>query len=203
MESLQAHTINLYMSDKRIEAILIGGSAGSFESFSNLVRAASGPDMPPIVGIFHLRRNVENHAIEVLKHKTGHPRIVEAEEKESLRPGWVYVAPSNYHLLIEENKTFCLDTSDFVDFSRPSIDVTFESASLVYGETLVGILLSGSNADGARGMQHIETRGGTTLVQDPAEAEFKTMPQACIRLLQKPHIYTLHTIGEFLSKIRA
>ena len=147
-------------------------------------------------------RNVENRIIDLLRFKTGMQQIMEAEEKEVLQPGWIYVAPSNYHLLIEEDKTFCLDSSDLVDFSRPSIDVTFESASQVYGEGLVGVLLSGSNTDGSYGMQCIERKGGVVVVQDPAEAEFKTMPASCIHSLDKPRIYTLSQIETFLSEIR-
>jgi two-component system, chemotaxis family, protein-glutamate methylesterase/glutaminase len=188
------------MSEKRIEAILIGGSAGSFESFIRLVRTASGPDTPPIVGVFHLMRNVESHIADLLKFRTGKGQIAEAEEKEALQPGWVYLAPSNYHLLIEEDKTFCLDSSDLVEFSRPSIDVTFESAAQVYGEALAGILLSGSNADGSFGMQCIERKGGMTVVLDPEEADFKTMPLSCIQALKNPRIYTLSRIEAFLSK---
>jgi two-component system chemotaxis response regulator CheB len=191
------------MPDNPIEAVLVGGSAGSFESFASLMRATAGPDMPPVVVIFHLMRNVENRVIDLLRTKTGHRKIMEAEEKERLQPGWIYVAPPNYHLLIEEDRTFCLDSSALVGFSRPSIDVSFESASLVYGSGLAGILLSGSNSDGSYGMQCIERKGGVTLIQDPEEAEFKTMPLSCIQNLENPRIYTLNKIEAFLSRTRA
>ena len=191
------------MPDNPIQAVLVGGSAGSFEAFASLMRATAGPGMPPVVVVFHLMRNVENRVVDLLRVKTGNQQIMEAEEKELLQPGWIYVAPPNYHLLIEEDRTFCLDSSDLVGFSRPSIDVAFESASLVYGPNLAGILLSGSNSDGAYGMQCIERRGGVTLVQDPEEAEFKTMPLSCIRNLDNPRIYTLNKIEAFLSRARA
>lgn len=183
---------------------MVGGSAGSFEPFAHLIKAVSGKEMPPVVVVFHLMRNVENRVVDLLRFKTGNAQIAEAEEKEFLKPGWVYVAPANYHLLIEEDRTFCLDSSDPVYFSRPSIDVTFESAAQVYGAGVVGILLSGSNGDGTYGMQCIERRGGVPLVQDPEEAEFKTMPLSCIQHLAHPRIYTLNQIEDFfLSRTRA
>jgi two-component system chemotaxis response regulator CheB len=191
------------MPEQPIDVVVVGGSAGSFEPFARLITAVAGADMPPIVVVFHLMRNVENRVVDVLRFKTGNPLIAEAEEKEALLPGWVYVAPANYHLLIEEDRTFCLDGSDPVFFSRPSIDVTFESAAQVYGPGVTGIVLSGSNADGTYGMQCIEKRGGTTIVHDPAEAEFKTMPLSCIQRLAQPRIYTLKQIEDFLSRTRA
>lgn len=191
------------MADSRIEAVFVGGSAGSFEPFSRLMKSAMGENMPPIVVVFHLMRNVENRLVDLLKFKTGRQEIMEAEEKEGLRRGWLYLAPANYHLLIEDDRTFGLDVSDPVEFSRPSIDVTFESAARAYGDTLAGILLSGSNADGSHGMQCIERNGGQCIVHNPLEAEFKTMPTSCIRSLEHPRIYTLNQIEDFLSGIRA
>jgi two-component system chemotaxis response regulator CheB len=191
------------MISRPIDAVVVGGSAGSFESFTRLMKSTMAGDMPPIVVVFHLMRNVENRVVDLLKFKTGREEIMEAEEKEPLQRGWLYVAPPNYHLLFEDDRTFCLDNSDLVDFSRPSIDVTFESAARVYGERLAGVLLSGSNADGSYGMRCIEQKGGPVLVQDPDEAEFKTMPLSCIRTLQHPRIYTLNQIEDFLSGIRA
>lgn len=191
------------MADSQIEAVFVGGSAGSFEPFSRLMKTAMGENMPPIVVVFHLMRNVENRLVDLLKFKTGRQEIMEAEEKEGLRRGWLYLAPANYHLLIEDDRTFGLDVSDPVEFSRPSIDVTFESAARAYGDKLAGILLSGSNADGSYGMQCIESKGGRCIIHNPLEAEFKTMPTSCIRSLKHPRIYTLNQIEDFLSGIRA
>lgn len=191
------------MADSQIEAVFVGGSAGSFEPFARLMKSVMGADMPPIVVVFHLMRNVENRVIDLLKFKTGRQEIMEAEEKNALRRGWLYVAPANYHLLIEDDRTFSLDVSDAVEFSRPSIDVTFESAARVYGPRLTGVLLSGSNSDGSFGMRCIESNGGQVIVQNPEEAEFKTMPGSCIRSLEHPRIYTLNQIEDFLSGIRA
>jgi two-component system, chemotaxis family, protein-glutamate methylesterase/glutaminase len=188
------------MRDKKVEMILVGGSAGSFDSFVAMLDALSGRPSCAIVGVFHQMRNVESNIVRVLRSKTGKDYILEAEEKEPIRPGYIYLAPANYHLLIEEDKTFCLDHSEAVNFSRPSIDVTFESASLVYGPTLAGVILSGSNGDGAFGMRCIQQRGGAVFVQDPEEAAFKTMPLASIASLRKPHIATISGLRNFLAE---
>jgi two-component system chemotaxis response regulator CheB len=188
--------------ENKIQAILIGGSAGSYETIAHLLefpqRAAA---MPPVIVVLHRMRNVDSNIIELLRARTGKDSISEAEEKQQILPGRIYIAPANYHLLVEEDRTFCLDNSAPVNFCRPSIDVMFESASLVYRTGLLGILLSGSNDDGSYGMRCIERKGGIVVVEDPEEAEFKTMPLAGIRGLAKPRILKVHEIEDLLIKL--
>ena len=189
-------------ADNNIKAILIGGSAGSYETISRLLEQIRGADStPPVIVVLHRMRNVDSNIIELLRAKTRRISIVEADEKQPILHGLVYIAPANYHLLVEEDQTFSLDNSAPVNFCRPSIDVTFESAAHVYGKGLLGILLSGSNEDGSYGMRCIEERGGEVVVEDPETAKFKTMPLGAIRLLQKPRILSVQQIGDLLVKI--
>jgi len=110
----------------------------------------------------------------------------------------VYVAPSNYHVLIEQDHTFSLSISEPENFSRPSIDVTFESAAEAYGKTLIGIILTGANKDGSLGLKAIADKGGMVIVQDPAEAEMEIMPKAALDVVTNASVLTLTQIKDFL-----
>ena len=187
---------------EKVDAILLGGSAGSYETIAGLLSVMDAAVMPPVIVVLHRMRNVDSHIIELLRNRTGCKNIVEADEKQAILPGMTYVAPANYHLLVEDDRTFCLDNSAPVHYCRPSIDVTFESASLIYGSGTVGILLSGSNEDGSYGMKCIEQKGGVTIIQDPEGVPFKTMLLSCIRMLSKPRIYSLADIQTYLRACR-
>jgi two-component system chemotaxis response regulator CheB len=127
--------------------------------------------------------------------------VREAADKESIAPGTVYFAGPGYHLSVEMDKTFSLSGEAPVHYSRPSIDVLMESAADAYGPGLAGILLTGANADGAAGLAKIRRQGGLTVVQDPAEAQAPTMPQAAIRTLQPNLILTLDGIHGLLLQL--
>jgi len=177
----------------------VGGSAGSYDTIAGLISVMDEVRMPPVIVVLHRMRNVDSNIIELLRSRTGRKNIAEADEKQAILPGMAYIAPANYHLLVEEDRTFCLDNSAPVHYCRPSIDVTFESASLVYGPQMAGILLSGSNEDGSYGMKCIEQKGGIAIVQDPEDTPFKTMLLSCIRMLSKPRIYSMMEIRNFLT----
>ena len=147
--------------------LLIGGSAGSLEAILQALPGLQDLNGLAVVLVLH-RRNGESLLAELLNEKTSWT-VKEAEEKEPILPGTVYVAPADYHLLIEKNKTFSLDYSEKVNYSRPSIDVTFESAADTFGSTVSALLLSGANADGTEGLKKIKEAGGFVMVQDPAE----------------------------------
>ena len=147
--------------------LLIGGSAGSMAVLVTLLNHFPSPFPIPVVIIMHRLKNVVSELDKLLSVQQV---IREPEDKEQLLPGKIYLAPQNYHLLIEEDATFSLDYSELVNFSRPAIDLSFTSAAAVFGSHVLGILLSGANNDG----------GGTGIVQDPATAEFDVMPQAAI-----------------------
>jgi two-component system chemotaxis response regulator CheB len=183
----------------RYQILLIGGSAGSLEVLVQLLPALN-KDLPLAIVIIMHRKSGESVLISVLNGKTSWP-VKEAEEKETIETGTVYVAPSDYHLLFEKDKTFSLDFSEKVHYSRPSIDVSFESAAGVYGASAIAILLSGANADGAKGLHHIQNGGGIAIVQDPAEASVSYMPQQAIDNFRVDYIADTKTIADIVNRL--
>jgi len=126
--------------------------------------------------------------------------IREASDKDELQPGCVYIAPPDYHLLVERG-TVALSTEEAVRYSRPSIDVMFESAADAYGERLVGVILTGANDDGALGLKRIRDGGGVAVVQDPATAERREMPEAAIAAVASAKVLPLEEIGSFMGQV--
>jgi two-component system chemotaxis response regulator CheB len=159
--------------------LIIGGSAGSLQVIVAMLTAL-GKDYPmPVLVVLHRNGVFESSLEELLMIRTAQ-QIKEVEEKDFLRPGLVYVAPADYHVLLEQDRSFSLDYSERVNYSRPSIDVTFRSAAEVYGPGVIAVLLSGGNADGAEGMAYVKALGGYTIVQDPGTAEVPYMPQQAL-----------------------
>jgi two-component system, chemotaxis family, protein-glutamate methylesterase/glutaminase len=159
--------------------VLIAGSAGSLQVMLSIL-LAMGREYPiPVLVVLH-RNNVFESSLEELMSIRTNLLIKEVEEKEPILPGVVYLCPADYHVLVEKDFTFSLDYSERVNYSRPSIDVTMRSAADVYGEGLIALLLSGGNADGSDGMAYVQSKGGRTVVQDPATAEVPYMPQQAI-----------------------
>ncbi len=169
--------------------LLIGGSAGSLEVLLELIGAIGKVKSFAIVVVMH-RKSPESRLGEVIQSHTP-CRVKEAEEKEAILPGTIYIAPADYHLLIESDRSFSLDYSEKVNYSRPAIDVTFEMAAEVYGKEAAAILLSGASADGARGLQAIAEAGGRTIVQDPSTAVVAFMPQAALAIMQPDLVGTV------------
>jgi two-component system chemotaxis response regulator CheB len=165
-----------------IELVVIGGSAGALEALLALVPALPDELTAPLVVVLHLGHTQKNLVPEILRNITRRP-VVEADDKQPLRAGHIYVAPPNYHLLVERTRTLALSVDEPINFSRPSIDVLFESAADAYGARCVGILLSGANEDGARGLERIADAGGHAFVQSPVTASQPTMPAAGARRL--------------------
>ncbi len=128
-------------------------------------------------------------------------QVVEAEEKSPIQPGIVYFAPPNYHMLVEMDRTLSLSIDPPVNWSRPSVDVLFESAAEAYRNELVGVVLTGSNKDGSRGLSRIKRFGGLTVIQEPKKAEASRMPLEAISAVPADHILTLEAIGRLLSEI--
>ncbi|MBI2876293.1 MAG: chemotaxis protein CheB, partial [Candidatus Tectomicrobia bacterium] len=124
--------------------------------------------------------------------------VGEAEDKEAILPGHIYLAPPDYHLLVEEGH-FSLSTEAPVWYARPSIDLLFESAADAYAERVIGVILTGASPDGARGLARIKERGGLAIVQDPATAESRIMPEAAIAATEIDQILPLEAIGPFLA----
>jgi two-component system chemotaxis response regulator CheB len=183
-------------------AVVVGGSAGSFDPLMKVLSALPRDFALPVVIVLHVAPRKPSLLAHVLGPHCCLP-VKEVDDKEAVEPGNVYVAPPNYHLLMEKTGRFSLSVDDLVHFSRPSIDVLFESAADAYGASLVGVLLSGANEDGARGISRIKAAGGTTIVQAPASAQAPTMPEAALRLTQPDYVLPGTDIGGLLARLGA
>jgi len=179
------------------EAVVVGVSAGGFAVLSRILEGLPDSFPMPVIVIQHRSKDERTLLEELLRGKCA-IRVKQADEKERIQGGVVYFAPADYHLLIESDRSFSLTCDEPVNFSRPSIDLSFETAAEVYGNKLVGIILTGSNGDGAAGMQAIRQRGGLTIAQDPETAVFPGMPRAAIEAGAVQHIFTLEEIKYFL-----
>ena len=184
----------------KIQAIVMGGSSGALEALSTLLPALPEGCALPVAIVVHLPAERPSHLAEVLAARTALP-VREAEDKEPLAAGTVYVAPANYHLLIERTKTFALSTDEAVLFSRPAIDVLFESAADAYGERLLGIILTGASADGARGLSAVKRRGGIAIVQTPEGAIAPEMPRAALSMVEADHVLSLTDLAALLGRL--
>lgn len=179
------------------KVVLLGGSWGGIQASLQILEKLPATYPFPIVLVLHRLRNAEGNLQHIFKKRL-QLGVQEVEDKMPLQPSQVYLAPANYHVLLEKDGTFSLDVSDLENYSRPSIDVTFTSAADVYKAKLVGILLSGASKDGSAGLKYIHDKGGVALVQDPSEAEVSTMPEAAMKLIPGCHVATLDKINEFL-----
>lgn len=189
---------NKIISNKRV--VIIGGSAGSLNAILQIL-----PNLPvfktfALVIVLH-RRGTDDLTLEELITLKAQTEVKLIEDKVQLMHGFIYVAPSNYHLLFEKDDFFALDTSEKVNYSRPSIDVSFESAAEVYGPNLIGILLSGSNKDGTEGLKAIQKAGGIIVIQDPKSAEMPYMPSNAILNMTADYILTTEEILKFILSI--
>lgn len=182
--------------------LIIGGSAGSLEVLMKILPGLNTLPSFAIVLVLHRKSTEDTTLEELIAIKTNIP-VREVEDKTPLLPGYLYVAPSDYHLLFEKNDVLSLDISEKVNYSRPSIDVSFESASEIYGESLVGLLLSGANADGTEGLLAIKKAGGTTVVQNPESAQMPTMPQNAITYTAPDYILDVEHILKFITLINS
>lgn len=164
---------------KQDKILLIGGSAGSLQVILSVLTAMGQAYPMPVLVVLH-RNNTFESMLEDLMASRTHLQIKEVEEKEPVAAGTVYLCPADYHVLVEKDRSFSLDYSERVNYSRPSIDVTFKSVADVYEEGVVALLLSGGNADGSEGLRYVQEKGGFTIVQDPQTAEVPYMPQQAL-----------------------
>lgn len=184
---------------KPYRLLIIGGSAGSLEVLIRLLPRLQELKEVAVVIVMH-RKAGESLLVQLLAEKTSWP-VKEAEEKESINSGTIYVAPPDYHLLFEKDKTFSLDFSEKVHYSRPSIDVSFESVADAWGASVIAVLLSGANADGAEGLDQVRKAGGVTIVQDPREASVSYMPQQAIDNFQVDYIANTDAMAAIIMKL--
>jgi two-component system chemotaxis response regulator CheB len=183
---------------RHIEAIVVGGSAGALDALSVLLPALPVDCAVPVALVVHLPPSRPSRLAAVLAMRASVP-VKEAEDKEPVAPGRVYVAPPGYHLLIERGRTFALSTDALLNFSRPAIDVLFESAADAYGDALAGIVLTGASEDGARGLAAIAEAGGLAVVQAPDGAVARQMPDAAIARAAGARILPLADIATLMT----
>jgi two-component system chemotaxis response regulator CheB len=184
----------------RIDAVVIGGSAGGVEALTALLPALLPRLMPPVFIVLHLPRDKPSVLAEIFAPKCAVP-VREAEDKEAVAPGTVYFAPNNYHLLIDQGPQLSLSADDPVHHSRPSIDVLFESAAEIYSNRLLGIILSGANEDGASGLAAIHDAGGVTVVQSPETARAPVMALSALKLRPADRVLPLNEIAQILRTL--
>lgn len=178
---------------------MIGGSAGSLHVVLAILKEIGRGYPLPVLIVLH-RNSLESSLEELLSTRTL-LSIKEVEEKEPLVPGMVYICPADYHVLLEEDHTTSLDYSEKVNYSRPSIDVTFRSAADVFGPALIALLLSGGNADGAEGMEYVKEKGGFTIVQDPQTADVPYMPQQVMQRMAVDEVVPAEGLPAFISQL--
>ena len=164
---------------KPVNFLVIGGSAGSLHVILDLFAILGTRFMVPVLIVLH-RNNTAGSGLEELLSSRTSRSVKEVEEKEAIRSGVIYTCPADYHVLIEKDHSFSLDYSERVNFSRPSIDVSFRSAADIYGKDLACLLLSGGNNDGVDGLKYAQEAGGVILIQDPATADVPFMPQQAL-----------------------
>lgn len=180
-------------------AVVIGGSAGALQVLRMIVRALPQSLACPVAIVIHLPSHSSGLA-ELLGAETS-LTVKQAEDKEPMVAGTIYIAPPSYHLLVESQRSFALSVDPPVHFSRPSIDVLFETASDVYGASLIGVLLSGASEDGAAGLREIHAAGGTTIVQSPLSAEVAIMPAAALALFEPTYLWSPNDIASGLRNL--
>ncbi len=189
-----------YNLNNSYKAVVIGGSAGSFQGIVKILSQLPKSFPLPIIMCLHRLKHVRNGFVEALSIKSV-VQVVEPNDKEPIKKGGVYLAPSNYHMSVELGNHFAMSTEEMVNNSRPAIDITLGTAAYVYREKLVGILLSGANRDGGLGMKHIKERGGLTIVQEPSECMIDAMPRAALSMTKIDHVMKIDQIIEFLKEL--
>lgn len=182
------------------KAVVIGGSAGSFQGVVKILAQLPKGFPLPIIMCLHRLKHVRNGFVEALSIKSV-VQVTEPNDKENIKKGSIYLAPANYHMSVELGNHFALSTEEMINNSRPAIDITLGSCAFVYKEKLVGILLSGANKDGAQGMKQIHERSGLTIVQEPSECMIDTMPRAALAATEIDHVFKVDQIVEFLKEL--
>jgi two-component system, chemotaxis family, protein-glutamate methylesterase/glutaminase len=181
--------------------VVIGASVGGLEAIGVLLQQLP-PDFPlPIAIAQHRAPAPPDGDLAVIWQRSTTLPIGDADDKAPIEPGRVYIAPADYHLLVESRGQFALSTDPPVLYARPSIDVLFESAAEVYGGSVIGVILTGASADGSHGLKTIRQRGGCALVQEPATAESDVMPRAALGATAVNHVMAVPDLGRIVAAL--
>ena len=188
---------------RTFEAIVIGGSAGAIDALLTILPAMPATLRASVIVALHVPRDRPSLLTQVFAPRCALP-VHEAQDNEPLEPGTIVFAPPDYHLLLDVGPRLSLSVDAPVHFSRPAIDILFDSAADLFGERTLGILLSGANADGAQGLAAIDQAQGLCIVQAPDSASSPTMPRAALSLIpQVPHVLSPAAIAETLNRLHA
>jgi two-component system chemotaxis response regulator CheB len=182
----------------KYRAVVLGVSTGGVEALKRLLPALPAGFRLPILIVIHLAPDSDN-GLALLLDSHAAIRVKEADDGEDVLPSTAYLAPANYHLLVSRDRRLALSTDARVNYARPSVDELFESAATVYGQSLIGIVLSGASSDGARGLQRIKQVGGYAIVQAPDDAEIDTMPRCALALVAADRVTTLSELPAVLA----
>jgi two-component system, chemotaxis family, protein-glutamate methylesterase/glutaminase len=185
-------------ASRDIDAVAIGASAGGVEVLSVLLSSLPASCRASFIIVMHIPRERPSLLPDVFGAKCALP-VREAEDKEPVQPGTVYFAPPDYHLLVDRGPAFALSSDAPVHFSRPSIDVLFDSAADIYGERLLGLILTGANQDGAEGLAAIGRAGGRTVVQEPGSAAVPFLPEAALQAGPVDFVLSLAQLEELFA----
>jgi two-component system chemotaxis response regulator CheB len=196
-----AHSVSVTHPPRRYQAIVVGGSSGGINALAHILPSLRKTLSAGVLIVLHLPRDRRSMLVDIFRQRC-ELKLQEASDKDDIAAGAVYFAPPDYHMLVEGGSSIGLSVDPPVHFSRPSIDVLFESAADRYGESLVGILLSGANEDGAHGLQTIAEAGGLTIVQDPASAPMPTMPLAALTRIQPDHVLSPEAIAQLILDLQ-
>lgn len=186
------------LTGKHKKTMVIGGSAGALVVVLQIVQSLTIDMDLQVLVVLHRKQAEENVLLEVLRTKTDF-EVFEVDDKDDMKPGVIFIAPADYHVLIERDYTLTLDASEKVNYSRPSIDVSFESAADIFGSSLTCVLLSGANSDGAEGLVAAKARGAKVVIQDPESAEFLYMPRQAMTVVEPDFILNDKNVAEMLQ----
>lgn len=184
------------------KTMVIGGSAGALVMVLQIIQSLSLDMDLAVLVVLHRKQAEENVLLEVMRSRTEF-EVREADDKDEMERGVIYIAPADYHVLIERDGSLTLDDSEKVNFSRPSIDVSFESAAEVYGPSLICVLLSGANADGVGGLAAAKKRGSKIVIQDPETAEFLYMPRTAMSVVKPDLILDENNMADLYDLLQA
>jgi two-component system chemotaxis response regulator CheB len=179
------------------ELVVLGASWGGLDAIGRVLAELPREFPVPVVVVQHRSRHSRGGTLEAMLSMDGGLPVHEVDDKDAIAPGSAYLAPADYHLIVERG-SFALSVDERVQHSRPSIDVTLETAADAYGSGVIGVVLTGANEDGAAGLQAVMQRGGVTVAQDPASAAKPTMPQAAIDAGGVQRVLPLEKIAPFL-----
>lgn len=185
---------------RRFKAVAIGVSTGGVTALKCILGALPADFPLPVLVVTHISPQSDD-GLAVLLDSLCAIRVKEADEQETLTRGTVYLAPANYHLLVERGGILAFSVDPPVNFARPSVDVLFDSMAEVYGPGLIGVILTGAGKDGSKGLLNIQEKGGLTIVQDPADAEADSMPVHALHLLKADHIVRLNHVADLLMRL--